>query len=694
MSLIESDAEKREAKTYDIKIILWLRAFAKPYAGFMTLSFIFMIITAAMELSVPYITKVAVDGYVHPRWREARFPSDAASFEARLRRDYPPFIVNLGEGAALIDISAIETEDKTDLEKRGYLSKAKFLAVNPAEFEATEQSEILRVIEKYGGAFKRADGIYYADYEAVSKFDGDDIALLRGDELRAVAELALLLLLALSGVFLFSSLYTYILNYTGQRIMHQMRVEMFSKILSLPQPFFDKNPVGRLTTRVTNDINAINEMYTSVSVQFFKDILVIAGVLGVMFYMNRPLTLFILGITALLGVIAWLFRMRLKTVYRNLRKTVAQLNAFVQESVRGVVLIKLYNKEQENFERFRRVNLENYTANMDQLFAFATFRPIIEFISISTVALIVWYGGLRVLDLNLTLGALIAYLAYIKMLFKPILELAERYNIFQSAIAASENLYDLAHAKSEARPEGRVEGARGEVEFRNVWFSYNGRDWILKNVSFKATPGKTLAFVGLTGSGKTTIVNLILKLYDIERGEILFDGVNIRDLDPEFLRSEISAVFQDVFIFGRNASNGHHSQDGEFNRRLNGSGELFSARGTASSGEKQIQSLKEALSKRAKVLILDEATSHIDAEIELNIREFLRETSSDRTTIIVAHRLSNIKRADEIIVIHRGEVAESGNHAQLLARKGGIYESLYRLQSEVRSAEAPGDEAD
>lgn len=681
MSKIDYEEEKRNKKGYDIKVIKWLFRFARQYRKLMVLSLIFMLITAAIELLVPYITKIAVDGYIFLPWREANF-ADNEKLEKSIKEKYSSSIIPLGKSSYLINLSRIDKDDKVNLEKFGIVSKKRYIVVDRTKVEPDKLGGVLQIINSHPDVFKPLGQVYFANYPSLKKLTDKELRTLRSGDIGQVNKLALLLLLALFSDFLFSSVYTYFLNYSGQRIMHKIRLGVFSHLVTLPQPFFDKNPVGRLTTRVTNDVNAINEMYTSVLVQFFKDLLVIFGVLIVMFNMNVTLTFFILVLTILLGIIGALFKKRLQVIYRSVRKSIAKLNAFVQESVRGIIIVKLYLRERENFERFKEVNRENYRANMDQLFAFATFRPIIEFISTFAVALILWYGGLRVIKLDLTLGALIAYLAYIRMLFGPIVELTERYNIFQSAIAASENLYDLVNLEPEERERGRgLEDVRGRLEFKNVWFSYNGGDWVLKDVSFSAEPGQTVALVGLTGSGKTTIINLILKFYEIQKGQILFDGVDIRELDSDFLRAHVSTVFQDMFLFGKNVSDGAYNNGDEFVKTI-GADEINSDGRSISSGEKQLVSLGKAFSKDVKVLILDEATSLIDAEMELKVQDALKNGSRKRTTIIVAHRLSNVREADKIIVIHKGEIFETGTHRELLMQRG-IYYNLYRLQNEI-----------
>lgn len=680
---MDNEEAKKGKKTYDLKLISWLYGYTGPYRTFMFLALIFMLMTAALELTVPYIAKIAVDKYIYPSWRIAELSDKETDRKLVLdiKDKYPNRVIAIERKSYLIDMSEIDNEDRHNLEKLGLVSHERYLAINQKDLSVGNNKDLVRIIDNNRDIFNQTGSYDYISYTELGELSRSELLVLRSGEIKQVVRLASLLFLSLLGVFIFSSLYTYLLNYSGHKIMHSMRTNIFSHIMKLPQTFFDKNPVGRLSTRITNDINAINEMYTSVMVQFFKDILVVVGVFVVMYFMNKTLTAFVFILTILMLVFASLFRMKLKTVYRDVRISIAKLNAFVQESVRGIILIKLYNKEVQNYEKFMGVNSENYKANMDQLWVYATFRPFIEFTSVFTVAFILWYGGLKVLSLDLTLGALIAYLYYVRLLFRPIMELAEKYNLFQSAAAATENLYELANTPQE-QSTGKNEGEiKGEIEFKNIWFSYDDKEWVLKNVSFKLNPGETVALVGLTGSGKTTIVNLILRFYKAQKGEILLDGESITNYNPDFLRNNISAVFQDLFLFGKNTSDGDEHSTNNMPSIRNMGRLAQSNRNSISSGEKQLVSISQALSKKAKLMILDEATSNIDANIEKQIQETIK-NGSTRTTLIIAHRLSNVREADRILVIHKGEITESGTHSSLLDQKG-IYYNLYNLQNEI-----------
>jgi len=683
---MQNEEAKRDKKTYDRTIIRWLYGFTRGYRPLMLLALLFMLITALLELSIPIVTKIAVDKYIYPSWRITKFSDNPADklFKQEIIKKYPSLVIPLENENYLIDISEIDNEDRHNLERLERISDHKYLFIDINSLSDSALRDTREIIKKHTSIFLPAEKGYYINYDSLKEISAKDLRIIRSDEIRHVIKLGAILFLCLLGIFIFSSFFTYILYYSGHKIMHLMRISVFSHILKLPQNYFDKNPVGRLTTRVTNDINAINDMYTSVMVQFVKDVLVVVGVFIVMFHMNRELTFYVFILTVLMAFFAGLFRMKLKTVYRDLRRSIAKLNSFVQESIKGIILIKLYSREMANFEKFQGVNQENFKANMDQLWVYATFRPFIEFTSVFTIAFILWYGGIEVIGLDLTLGALIAYLYYARMLFRPIMELAEKYNIFQSAAAATENLYEISNVPAES-VEGINHGdIRGELEFKNVWFSYNDKEWVLKDVSFKISEGETVALVGLTGSGKTTIVNLILKFYDIQKGVILFNGVDIRNYSPEYLREHISAVFQDLFLFGKNIGDGDSFDSRQLSHVIDLEDLYDSDINSMSSGEKQLVSLLSALSKKSNLLILDEATSNIDANIEQKFQETLRYEKTGRSTLIIAHRLSNVKNADRIFVIHKGEISESGTHSKLLAKKG-IYYNLYQLQNEIQN---------
>ena len=669
--------EKKRTTTYDIKILKWLFGYIKPNRVYFIIALFCMVITAGLEVTIPYLTKTAVDNYIYPSWEKTEKPYDGID---KLRSSYSEGIIKLNDNEVLVDMSLLDGVEKTNFQKSGILSETKYIVFDTKKLDTERTKALEKIFSANPGIFNNQGTVHYASFSDISKLPKDDIRLLRADSIEKLKRIVIYIFLSLLGVFIFTTTFTYLLFYSGHKIMHRIRMDAFTHILKLPQSFFDRNPVGRLSTRVTNDVNAINEMYTSVLVQFIKDMLVIVGIVIIMYSLDRELTFIILGLTAFLGFVAYMFRMRLKTVFRNIRVTIGKLNAFVQESVQGIILIKLYGKEDQNFDRFREINRENYNANMSQLWAYVMFRPFIEYVSILGSGLILWYGGFNVIEFSLSLGSLIAFLYYVRMIFKPIQELSERYNIFQSAAAAAENLYDIVEEEPEPRGGKTIHAENATLEFRNVWFSYNDSDWVLKNVSFKISPGETVALVGLTGSGKSTIVNLILKFYRAHRGEILFNGVNINDIDNGSLRENITAVFQDLFLFGKDVSD-EHPYAGE-EEPLFGLDHSIDRSDHLSSGENQIVSLAKALAKKSSLLILDEATSHIDADIEKNIQDSLRK-SENRTRLIIAHRLSNVRGADKILVIHNGEINESGNHYELL-EKNGIYHTLHNFQKEIQ----------
>lgn len=660
-----SDLERNRKSTYDLKILRWILGFLGKYRSYFALSLLLMIATATLEITVPYLIKVAVDSYIYPTWNRAEAGEETERALSGLGGES---ILVLAGGGFLVDFSKLSSSEKDRIERSGVeFSETKYIVVDPKEFEGDEKQEVLEIIARNASLFEQTEGVAFLAHSDLESLGKEKVSFLRSKQTKRLGTLALYVVLSVVGIFIFTSSFTYILHYSGQKIMHDMRSHTLSHIFSLPQQYFDRNPVGRITTRVTNDVNAINEMYTSVLIHFIKDIIIIIGTLVIMFRMNVGLTLIIVALTVFLAFTVSIFRMRLRLVYREIRRTIGKLNAFVAESMRGIVLLKLYGKEKRNFEKFWEVNRENYRANIQQLWVYVIFRPSIEYVGIAATGIILWYGAIGVMNLDLSLGALLAFLYYVRMIFKPIQELSEKFNVFQSAVAASENLYDTLAEKPELSGSLVPATTEGSLEFRGVWFSYNEREWVLKDASFAIKPGESAALVGITGAGKTTIVNLILKFYKPQRGQILFNGVDIEELSNQYLRSNITAIFQDLFLFEKDISDEREMRDGP-----TAGTEKFS------SGENQARSIEKAVRKNSKLLIMDEATSHLDAETEEKVQEVIRSNAGSQTRLVITHKLSTLKNVDNVIVIHKGEVVEQGTHEKLIQNKS-IYHTLYEF---------------
>jgi ATP-binding cassette subfamily B protein len=499
--------------------------------------------------------------------------------------------------------------------------------------------------------------------------------------------------------FIFSFAQVYLLQLSGQKIMQDMRIQIFDHVLKLPVRFFDKNPVGRLVTRATNDVAAINEMYASVLVYLFKDVFLVLGIFGIMLQLNWHLGLLILVLAPVIVYATWEFRKRARDAYREFRRKLAKLNAYMQESLSGMRIIQLFAQERRSHQMFQTINQEEYEANMRQLMIFAVYQPIIHLMSALAVALIIWQGGWGVISGSFTLGSLVAFLSYVEMLFAPIRDLAEKYNILQSAMASSERIFLLLDEPTEDPGKDRIlPTVQGALEFRDVWFAYQNEDWVLRGVSFKVESGERIAIVGPTGSGKTTIISLLTRLYDIQKGQILLDGVDIRELDIKLLRSQMAIVLQDVFLFSGDILGNIRLQSAEISReraieaarfvqastfieRLPNvyNAEVKERGATLSVGQRQLLACARAVAFDPKILILDEATANIDSQTENLIQESLGKILRGRTSVTIAHRLSTIRESDKILVLHKGALAEQGTHEELLARRG-LYWALYTLQ--------------
>jgi ATP-binding cassette subfamily B protein len=515
----------------------------------------------------------------------------------------------------------------------------------------------------------------------------------------------MLISLALFGSLLLQATIQYFLTYftqfIGQKALFDMRTKIFNHIQTLALKFFDRTPIGRLVTRATNDVEALGELFSSGIVMVFYDVFIIIWILVFMFLMDVSLSLVTLSVLPVLVYGTFLFRRKARESYRDVRLHLARINSYMQEHITGMSVVQIFNKENDEFKKFSRINSDYRLTNIKSIFYYAVFYPGVELLSAIAVGLIIWYGGGEVIQGTLTIGVLFAFIQYTEMFFRPIRDLSEKYNILQTAMASSERIFKLLDNQTMIRnPENplKLENVKGSIEFRNVWFAYNGDDYVLKDISLKINPGETVAIVGHTGAGKTSIINILSRLYDINKGEILLDGINIEKVDKRDLRKHISLVLQDVFLFsGDIRSNINLNNDEIKDDKIISAAKIVGAdkfiselpekyneevkeRGaTLSVGQKQLISFARALAYNPKILILDEATSSIDTETEHLIKQAIEKLLVGRTAIVIAHRLSTIQNADKILVLHKGEIRETGNHQELLAKKG-IYYKLYQLQ--------------
>jgi ATP-binding cassette subfamily B protein len=498
-------------------------------------------------------------------------------------------------------------------------------------------------------------------------------------------------------------------TWLGQSVMFDLRGEVFAKLQRLDLRFYDRNPVGRLMTRLTSDVETLNELFSSGVVAIFGDLFTLVFIVSAMFWMDWRLALVSFSVIPLVLWTAMLFRTRIRNAYRDIRVRTARINAFLHERITGVRVVQLFNREAADARRMDEVNQDYLEAHLRSIRYYALFFPVIELLSAVSLALIVWYGGVSVLGGTTTVGIVAAFLLYARRFFRPIQDLSEKYNLLQAAMASSERIFRLLDRPPEIEdppvPKTLGEGIRGEIEFRDVWFAYDGGDagrrepeWVLKGMTFRVAPGEKVAIVGHTGAGKTTLINLLLRFYEPQRGDILLDGIPVRELRQEELRRHVGLVSQDVFLFSEDVRYNIRLGDEEIDesrvrraaqevgadpfvtRLPEGYGQVVGERGhSLSVGERQLVSFARALAFDPRILVLDEATSSVDSELEARIEEATARLMKGRTAIVIAHRLSTIQGADRILVLHHGELREEGSHRALLAR-GGLYARLYELQ--------------
>ncbi len=529
-----------------------------------------------------------------------------------------------------------------------------------------------------------------------------DDYIAKGD-IEGLKWIIILLFAALAGEFIVLMLNTYLTRWFGQGTLYSLRNTIFRKIQSLNVQFFDKTPIGRLITRTTSDVEALSELLSDGVVAIIGDLFRIIFILYFMFSMNWELSLVTIAVLPILFYATFWFKEKVRVSFLKVRDQISNLNSFVQEHINGMSVVQLFNREEKELNKFKDINAAHREAHVETIFYFSIFWPIVEVFSSFAMALIVWYGGGRALMGGVTFGVLLAFIQYSRQFFMPIRGLSEKFNTLQSALASSERIFNVLDTDTEVmelKSPKTIDNPKGAIEFENVWFKYNeGEDYVLKNISFKAAPGESIAIVGATGAGKTTIINLLLRFYDIEKGTIKMDGVDIRELSLSDLRHYFSLVLQDNALFTGsiidNITLGEESitrekvekaaHDVEAHRFIDKlpntyDFELKQEGSSLSMGQRQLICFVRAMVFDPKILILDEATSSIDSETEALVNEASLKMMKGRTSIVIAHRLSTIQHADRILVMHKGEIREQGNHAELILQDGGIYKKLYELQ--------------
>ncbi len=534
--------------------------------------------------------------------------------------------------------------------------------------------------------------------------------------LEGLGTIAMFMILGLVGEFVFSYFEEYRMQMIGQHVMRDLRQTLFSHLQILDVQYFDKNPVGRLMTRVMGDVQVLNELFSSGVITIFANLLNIIGIMVVMLLYNWKLALATFTVIPVIFGVTLVYQIYSRRAFREQRKQLARINAFLQENIVGMTTMQLFAQEYRSYLRFNQRNRKYLDANLRSIFYFSIFHPLIEVMASLATAVIIWYGGGQVVQQVLTFGVLVAFIRYAERFFWPIRELSEKYTIFQNAMASAERIFQLLDTQPtivSTKNQKNSDGLKGEIEFRNVWFAYNEEDYVLRNVSFTVRPGEKVALVGHTGAGKTSIINLLCRFYETNKGQILIDGVDIREMNLEELRSAISIVQQNIFLFSdsieRNISLGKPSISAEQIARaaedvyldrffqISKDGTVQNSAGTGNSlphihstyikedgaglsvGQKQLVAFARALASAPNILILDEATSSVDTETEILIEDALSYLMENRTSVVIAHRLSTIQNADKIIVMHRGEIREVGTHTELL-KQNGIYYRLYQLQ--------------
>ena len=671
--------EEKIESEYSGSIVGRLAKYLKPYKKEVIISLVLVLFITCFELLRPVLIGDAIDTYIEA-YNEPYAISDTVT-DIVFNGDY---LSRDLEGASRF------AQIINDGENYYYFSD-----LNKTQSDELYSISKEEIIPEYVDNTK----MIIKGYEGIL-LDSEDLKVIRSHDISGMTKIGIIYIL----VLLLNTLCTYnqtmILQKTGQKIIYTIRNEIFHHIHSLPLRYFDTHPVGRIVTRVTNDVEALHEMYANILIRLFKNAVKIIGLAFVMLSMDLKLALYSFILLPIIGVLTFIFRTLSRKIHRSIRTKISMLNTFLSENISGMRLIQIFANEDLKFDEFKVKSKELYDANIKQLTVFAVFRPLIYFISQLALAIVLYNGGSSVINTTISIGSLYIFINYISNFFEPIQDLAEQFSTLQNAFASAEKIFVILDEKNNIleKEDAKEHRLKGKIEFKNVWFAYEKDEYVLKDVSFVINPGEKVAFVGATGAGKSSILNLIGRYYDIQKGQILIDDIDIKDMRIEDIRHAIGQVQQDVFIFTGDIKSNIRLLDESISNEVikesaitanadkfisklpNQYDEAVSERGsTLSAGQRQLLSFARTLAYDPTILVMDEATANIDTETELLIQDALEKLMHNRTTIMVAHRLSTIQHADNIIVMHKGKIREMGKHQELL-KQDGIYKKLYELQ--------------
>lgn len=688
MNIIEDVFIENKEKGRDFYLFKRLMKYAKGYVLHIFASFILLALVVGVELLQPVLVAKGIDGII-------------------TKYNVPYTIIN-EENEELFE-NVIHFNGKTlikdPINKDRNSLKARVIIINDSYYfvEGLTAEEIDILIDKESEGLEIINNklmIKNKEFNLL-KLNENDLKILRSEDFKNLIKFSFLF----AFVILLGSVVQYVqallLQYTGQKIIYKIRMDVYSHIQQMEIDFFNNQPIGKLVTRVTNDTETLNEMYTSVIINSVKNIFVLIGIIIVMIGFNLRLSLLTYSVIPVLIIATIVFRKYSKVIFREVRENLAKVNAFLSEHISGMKIIQVFAKEEQKYKEFVNISGKLNKSYKNQITAFSIYGPTIYFLRIIATSIIIFFGGKYVISGVITIGTLVAFTQYISRFFHPVQQLAEQFNVFQSAMASAERIFGLLDRESNLKVDENsidLENIKGDIEFKNVWFKYKDDEWILKDVSFKVNAGETVAFVGATGAGKTTILTLIGRYYDIQKGDILIDGINIKKINPRSLRKFIGQMLQDVFIFTGDIESNIKLRDENIRKEdvINASKyvnadkfidklpkkykeRVYERGSTLSAGQRQLLSFARTLVRKPSILILDEATANIDTETEKLIQDALIKIMKGRTTLAVAHRLSTVQHSDKIIVMHKGRIKEIGNHNQLLQKKG-LYYNLVKLQ--------------